>query len=203
MLALSACNPVDGVVQVAPGGDHTCALFDDGSVACWGNNASGQLGDGTTTNATAPVTVTGLTNVTSVTAGGSHTCATRSNNTVACWGNNASGQLGNGTTTNATTPVTASVTNATSVTAGSGHTCATRTNYTVACWGNNAAGQLGDGTTTNATTPVTVTGLIDPTDPTRVTSVTAGGSHTCATRSNNTVACWGNNAAGQLGDGTT
>ena len=90
VLALSACNPVDGVVQVAPGGDHTCALFDDGSVACWGNNASGQLGDGTTTNATAPVTVTGLTNVTSVTAGGSHTCATRSNNTVACWGNNLS-----------------------------------------------------------------------------------------------------------------
>ena len=203
------------VTNITAGEDHTCALLSDGTAACWGSNDSGALGSGTdritSIEISTPVAVTmsgalaGKT-VTNITAGGRHTCAVLSDGTAACWGNNWYGQLGNGTTAiDPTTPVavtSGALTNktVTNITAGSSHTCAVTSDGTAACWGYNYSGQLGNGTTTNSTTPVAVTSgaLTNKT----VTDITAGLHNTCAVTSDGTVACWGNNGSGQLGDNT-
>jgi alpha-tubulin suppressor-like RCC1 family protein len=153
-----------GVTQVSAGDYHTCAVLDAGSATCWGHNLYGQLGDGTTTQSTAPITVSGLsTGVVQISAAESHTCAVTAAGSVKCWGWNASfGQLGDGTYTNRYSPVqvTGLTTGAARVSAGSHHTCALLANGTAKCWGcNNGRGQLGDGTTTGRNTPVTVGGL--------------------------------------------
>ncbi|MEM5880180.1 MAG: hypothetical protein QXQ16_02740, partial [Candidatus Aenigmatarchaeota archaeon] len=77
----------------------------NGSIACWGDNMYGQLGDGTTTSKSTPVLVQGIDNAVSVAAGEAHTCALLSNGSIACWGRNGRGQLGDGTTTDRYTPV--------------------------------------------------------------------------------------------------
>src|SRR5689334_21263359 len=65
-------------LRLSSSGDHTCAVLDDGTVRCWGNNTQGELGDGTvTTTPKTPVRVSGLTNVVSVSASLLHTCALR------------------------------------------------------------------------------------------------------------------------------
>jgi len=83
---------------VAVGGLHTCALGSDGTAVCWGSNADGQLGDGTTEQHLTPVPVSGVTDAVAIAAGRFHTCALRSSGTVECWGSNADGQVGDGTT---------------------------------------------------------------------------------------------------------
>ena len=139
------------VVATAAGVLHTCALLSNGTVQCWGSNGRGQLGDGTTTQSTTPVTVSGITNATAIAAGAGHSCAVLATGTVQCWGWNSYGQLGNGTTTDSPTPtpVTVSgITNATAISAGGIYTCAMLASGTVQCWGFKGSGQLGDGSTT-------------------------------------------------------
>ena len=192
-----------GVTAIAAGGIHTCALTSAGAVWCWGANSAGQLGDGTRTDRSVPVAVSGLPplGVTAIAAGGNHTCALTSAGAVWCWGANRAGQLGDGTTTNRSVPVAVSGLPPLGVTAialGDGHTCALTSAGAVWCWGANSAGQLGDGTTTNRSLPVPVGGL-----PAGVTAIAAGGEHTCALTSAGAVWCWGYNFYGQLGNGTT
>ena len=185
------------VVALAASWGHTCAVTSAGAALCWGSNAYGQLGDGTTTDRLTPVVVTGLeSGVTAVAAGPAHSCAVTSAGAVWCWGSNADGRLGNGTTTDALTPVAVSyLDGAAKVTAGHLHTCAVTNSGAVWCWGSGGAGQLGDGTGTDALTPVSVSGLGSG-----VAALTSGDTHTCALTSAGAVRCWG---SGQLGDGLT
>lgn len=90
--------------QVSTGGSHACAATAAGELWCWGLNASGQLGDGTTTQATSPVQVGAGTAWTTVATGATFSCATTAQAAVRCWGDNADGQLGLGDLTSRTSP---------------------------------------------------------------------------------------------------
>ena len=167
-------DPLTGVIQVAAGGRHTCALKSDNTVWCWGRNASGQLGDGTTTARNVPVKALTSASVTivDITAGDDHTCARVINgdgNTIAlCWGSDASGQLGDDDAlADKSTPVSPfqlgapggdveNVELVTSISAGRDNTCASLIDTTVRCWGDNAHGQVGDGVGQMSRTPVDV-----------------------------------------------
>lgn len=148
----------------------------------------------TTTTTTAPPPT-----VVEVMANNRNVCARVSTDAVKCWGRNNVGQLGDGTTTDRLAPtVIPDFAGAVSVGPGFLATCVVTSGGTVKCVGDNTAGKLGDGTTTNRTTPVTVVGLTD------ATQVVGGKlNHTCARRSNGTVACWGQGTQGQLGNGAS
>ncbi len=189
------CNEV---LKVTAGSAHSCALLSNGAIQCWGSNAAGQLGDGSTTNRDIPTVVSSVTNALDLSAGGSHTCAVLSSGVVRCWGSNSASQIGDGTTTNRLAPtVVSGLSGAVKVSAGGSHSCAVLGDGTARCWGSNSAGQIGDGSTTNRTTPVVVSGLAG------ATGISAGSAHTCAVLGDGTARCWGRNDAGRLGDGTT
>ncbi|MFM7062043.1 MAG: RCC1 domain-containing protein, partial [Actinomycetes bacterium] len=192
--------------DVSSGLDHTCALVANGSVRCWGENGSGQLGDNTVVSRSTPAAVTGLLPAVQIAAGSEHTCALMGDRNVRCWGGNGSGQLGDGTTTQRNTPVLVNGLNdVAAITADGSHTCALLVDGTARCWGDNNFGELGDGTTTQRLTPVAVSGLND------AISLSAGGEagffagdeFTCAVVASGNVRCWGANTSGQVGDGTT
>jgi alpha-tubulin suppressor-like RCC1 family protein len=190
-----------GVVAVAAGSSHTCALTGGGAVQCWGFNSFGDVGDGTETIRLTPVPVSGLdSGVAAITAGNLHTCAVTTGGAAKCWGQNGDGELGDGTTTSRSTPVDVSGLSGgvAAVAAGFWHTCAMTTGGAVKCWGDNIAGALGDGTQTTRLTPVQVSGLASGAE-----AVVAGGARTCALMTGGAVWCWGLNQYGQLGDGTT
>jgi alpha-tubulin suppressor-like RCC1 family protein len=195
-VSVSPAVPRTGTA-VAAGFIHTCTLLSTGHVECWGENGSGELGDGTTTSSGKPVEVWDVTDATQVTAGGAFTCALLSTGHVECWGSNGYGGLGDGTETSSDTPVEVQgIADATQVTSGGYHTCAVLSTGHVECWGYNGIGELGNGTTTSSDTPVEVQGIAD------ATQVTAGRYHTCAALSTGHVECWGSNGYGGLGDGT-
>ncbi len=199
-------SPVDvtglasGVVAVSAGGAHTCALVSGGAMKCWGANAEGQLGDGSNSQSSTPVDVTGVTNAAEIAAGGQHTCARTAAGALACWGFNSQGQLGDGTTSSRNTPMSVSGFGgvATSLSAGQAHTCATTAVGGIRCWGRNDEGMVGDGTTIQRLLPADVLGLTGP-----ATRVSAGSLNTCAVTGPGGAQCWGNNEFGQLGRGVT
>lgn len=189
-----------GVSAISAGVVHTCALTSADGVECWGRNQFGELGDGTTTDRSIPVPVSGLgSGVSAIDVGWRHTCALTSAGGVECWGRNQLGELGDGTMTNRSIPVAVSGlgSGASAIALGLFHTCALTSAGGVMCWGYNEFGQLGDGTTTNSSVPVAVSGLGGG-----VTAIAAGRYHTCALTSTGGVKCWGWNPSGQLGDGT-
>lgn len=186
--------------KVSLGLHHTCAVLNTGAAKCWGGNDYGQLGIGTTTGISAPVTVSGLgSGVASIAAGWYHTCALTTGGGVKCWGDNEYGQLGNSTTHDFSTPVTVSgLTSGVSAIAANGYyTCAILSTGGVKCWGKNSTGQLGNGTTDNSSIPVNVYDLNNG-----VAAISSSASHTCARLGTGGIKCWGNNEQGQLGVGT-
>ena len=209
----------------ATGLRHTCALHEDGSVSCWGDNLRGQLGNGIEPpdfedpsfdpseikmGLVLPVAVKEITDSTAIDAGVFHSCALRSDGRVACWGYNGRGQLGNGESgeeAQSSVPVTVSgITDAIDISTGNRHSCALLIDSTISCWGNNYYGQLGNGESGReffgASTP---DGSVFSDLPVPVSSiddaidVVAGESHTCAIHRDSSVSCWGHNRTGQLG----
>jgi prepilin-type N-terminal cleavage/methylation domain-containing protein len=160
------------IKTISVGISHACAIASDDQAYCWGSNASGQLGNGTTTSSSVPVAVNKSgalagKSIVSISAGSNHTCAIASDNQAYCWGWNAYGMLGNNTTANTTVPqaVTASGVltgkKITGISAGTFHSCALASDNTAFCWGYNGYGQLGNGSTTSSLVPVAVTPLPD------------------------------------------
>ncbi len=185
---------------ITAGDSHACALGVDASVWCWGDNSDGQLGDGSLTRRTTPVQVPGQ-RARQVVAGGEFTCAVRTDDSVWCWGANSDGKLGNDPVLvpRSSTPLAVAGLGpgtTSSIGAGAVHTCAVRLDGSVRCWGRHN-GRLGDGQAgvTSAWTPVIATGVAS------AAAVTAGTDSTCVRRANGTVACWGQNDAGEVGSG--
>ncbi|MFO0626657.1 MAG: hypothetical protein U0325_13670 [Polyangiales bacterium] len=190
---------VDEVVEVVGGQFHTCARLQRGTVSCWGQNVFGTLADGTFVDRSAPQEVPLQANAVALATLANHVCAALDNGTAWCWGYNNDGQLGNGSRTLAARPVAAAPAPppTSRFSAGSNHTCALSEDGEVRCWGGNEFGQLGDGTTTRHTRPGAVVAL-----PAAATHISTGNGFTCAALRDGRVFCWGDNANGNLGDGT-
>ncbi len=173
---------------------------------CWGDNSSGQLGDGTTEGRTTPHAIPHPRDFGffEPSAGGAHICAGNLRDEIECWGEGSSGELGDGTASDYAFPVVIPNEHRFfNVAAGRAHTCASEFDLQqIKCFGDNTYGQLGDGTTTSRAVPTTVVS----TAAFVYYSIAAGAGHTCAVGSVGYVMrvyCWGANDHGQLGDGTT
>lgn len=204
-------GPLTGINSIRAGENHTCALFNNGLLRCWGRNHMGQLGYGNTlpigtTSSNLPYTagdVALLSPATRLATGSNHTCALLDSGLVRCWGNNQYGQLGYGNAQNigdneqpwraGDVDVGAPVQD---IVAGGDHTCALLTDGNVRCWGLGGSGQLGYGTTTNVNDPSTRAN-VNVGGPVR--QLSAGGNHTCALLETGRVRCWGLHTSGQLG----
>ena len=228
MAALATINLGAGhtAKAISAGATHTCAILDNNTVKCWGENLNGQLGyDDTIDRGDSAGDMAALVTVDlgagrtakAISAGSQYTCALLDNNSIKCWGDNVFGQLGQGDTINrgdastightmaALQPVTLGLSpshTAKSVSAGKSHTCAILDDNTVRCWGNNTNGQLG-------LNDVVVRGEA-PGDMATIETVNLGVGRTalaldlseqftCALLDNHQVKCWGINAWGQLG----
>jgi alpha-tubulin suppressor-like RCC1 family protein len=198
---------IDGVVDIATGSHHTCAIKTGGTgtpgIYCWGSNSNGQLGTSTAGNTQVPTII--ATTISplpvQISAGALHTCVRFGGSTggaVKCWGNDYSGELGDGNTSaGGPNPATVmNLTDATWISTRNASSCAVRYDGTVACWGKNYRGQLGDGTYNNASKPVATKNV------TNIVQVERGDEFTCAITSDGKVSCWGSNSSGQLGQGT-
>jgi alpha-tubulin suppressor-like RCC1 family protein len=177
---------------------HACALESNGTLWCWGANSSGQVGNGTTTNALSPVQILSGNNVVSAAAGEYHTCAIVKNGSLECWGDNTYGELGIGNTTNATSPIgIVSLQSGTVQVALSAYfSCAVRGDGALFCWGVNTSGQLGIGNFTGQNSPAQVTAVGS------VQQVVVAAAATCARTTGGGVSCWGEDIVGEVGDGS-
>jgi alpha-tubulin suppressor-like RCC1 family protein len=192
----SAC---DDALSVGAGDFHTCAVQRGGHVRCWGANVYGQIGKGIEdgTRNPEPTRVIDLSNATKIVLGQRHSCARRSDGSIRCWGYNGEGQIGDNSDVNQPAPATVGITNAIELWAGANHTCALRSDLRLYCWGQNGSGRLGDNSTIDRRAPVLISGVTST-----IRKVAPGGSHTCAVTVGGSVWCWGDNASGQLANGT-
>jgi len=187
-----------GVTAIAVGWGHTCALTSAGGVKCWGNNHFGWLGDGTTTDRSVPVDVSGLASgVSAISAGTLHTCAVTTGGVVKCWGY---GQSDNPTlfTTYVPAEVPGLASGVTAIGAGLERTCVLTNDGGVTCWGPNHPPPSGEGPLAARMVSVDVSGLAGG-----VTAIEVGDDNTCALTNRGGVACWGGNGYGQLGNLST
>lgn len=205
-------------IQISSGGQHTCGIRSNGSAWCWGNGASGQLGNNSTSSVSQPTQVRdsaggGYWNDwVSISAGNNSSCGIRADGSAWCWGRPNNFRLGNN---DDTTPQTkpARVHDRTSstgwsdwvsISAGNLSACGTRADGSAWCWGNNANGQLGNNGIGGAQ------GRPYPVDADKSSagwydwiSISVGINHVCGARANGTVWCWGQALNGKLGNGQT
>ncbi|MEK7448660.1 MAG: hypothetical protein AAB019_04160 [Planctomycetota bacterium] len=183
--------------KIAAGYEHTIVIRTDGTLWAWGENASGQLGDGTYIHRDLPTQIGINTDWISIAAGYAHTLAIKENGTLWAWGNNGTGQLGNGTYVNKNTPIQIGVdTDWLTIAGGQYHSVALKTDGTLWSWGFNSNGQLGDGTYIDKNTPSHI-----GTD-SNWAAIATGGWHTLALKTDGTLWVWGWNLYGQVGDAT-
>ncbi len=202
---------MDDVVAVNCGSYHTAAIKADGSLWMWGSNGYGQLGNGTTEESTVPVKV--MDNVAAVSCEGSNTAAIKTDGSLWTWGDDWAGRLGNGSgggheknAHGARQTVPIKVMDDVAAVSCGGGIAAIKEDGSLWMWGSNGSGQLGNGgvgnevytsnsgqKTTIQTIPVKV---MDD-----VAAVNCGGSHTIAIKTDGSLWTWGDNWAGQLGNG--
>jgi RHS repeat-associated protein len=183
------------VVSVGVGADHACALIDDGTVKCWGDNEFGQLGQGSLSPqfSSIPRAVPSLAGVAALKVKYNHTCALLVDGTITCWGDDwASQSLG-------PTPVSGGPgAPYSSLAIGALDACAVQQGQAY-CWGDDSNGQLGDGTADHSTeTPKVIPGI----NTGAVSDLAIGVFHACALAGGERW-CWGVNTHGQFGNGTT
>jgi alpha-tubulin suppressor-like RCC1 family protein len=208
------------VIAVAAGSYHSLALCSDGSVAAWGSNDSGQIGDTTANTCLTPTAVNTSSGVSAlfgkavvaVAAGNYHNLAVCSDGSVAAWGLNSIGEVGVGNNTSYyRAPVAVSTATALSgktvsaVAAGDSHSLALCSDGSVAAWGYNSFGQLGNNSTSNSFVPVAVNAVYGQSAFFGKTAiaVAAGDSHSLVLCSDGSVLAWGENLVGEIGDTTT
>jgi len=211
VLDTTGTAPLAGVIAIAAGQSHTCAVTDAGATLCWGDNAEGELGNGTENSSSIPVPVSGLSSgVAGISAGSRFTCAVTTAGTALCWGKGDSGQLGNGNATDSATPTavldpngSAPLSGVVTISAGVDHTCAVTSGGTVFCWGSNSANQLGGGTVSDLSySPLEVSDSVETEPLSGVAAIAASQDHTCAVTTAGATLCWGGaNADGDLGNG--
>ncbi len=209
---------------------HACALHGDGRVSCWGPGHWGQLGQGNTLSSDVPLEVPGIFDAVGIAAGVAHTCAVHAVGAVSCWGDGSQGQIGDGTTNSATwSRRIDSLSDVVAISAGSHTNCAIHAGGSVSCWGwragvpqttprrvsrlnrvvslavgwHQSCAVRDDGRVFcwphhHVDKPQEVPGLSG------AVAVSVGDRSACVVHGDGGVSCWGeNNAAGQLGDGTT
>jgi alpha-tubulin suppressor-like RCC1 family protein len=208
---LDGNGPITDAIAVGAAVNYSCAVRTGGTVWCWGENANcndgGQLGDGTTNDATLAVQVIRasdsqpLTGIAQVSGAYCHTCARDTTGGAWCWGTNSEGRLGDGTVVShlSAAPVLSTMggtafTGVADLSVGEGHVCVLTTAGAVWCWGDNGHGQVGNNSTTEADVPVKILN--------QALAVRAGRFHTCAVKPDGTVWCWGQGNQGRLGNGT-
>lgn len=198
-------GPTHPDMQVVTNSGTSCAV-QNGELYCWGDNSTGQLGDGTTTSRRTPIRVPGLTNVSAVSVGTYRSrdktypttaCAVAEGDAY-CWGSNTYSQTGDGATTRRYAPSKIpGLPPMTGIATSYGTACAISEDREVYCWGSGEDGQLGTGNTARTAPPAKVPGLSD------IRTVKAAGGTVCAVTGEGDLYCWGQNYSGQLGDGTT
>lgn len=183
-----------GWSDIALGDSHACALRKDGSLWCWGAGNQGQLG-GSVMGGRALPTRLGNATWLEIKAGGATNCGRQQDGSLWCWGRNDNGQAGVAAVNPVKLPTQIGSSKAwTQLSLGDNHACAVDSNHDLYCWGDNGWGQLGNGAApTDSSTPVAVGAGAS------WASVEAGYSYTCATRTDGTAWCWGNNDYNKLG----
>jgi alpha-tubulin suppressor-like RCC1 family protein len=201
---ISSSSPIQIAVgtywsQIVAGDNHNLAIKSDGTLWTWGRNGNGQLGDGTNSSSFFPLQIGPAMNWSQIYAGGNHSFGVQSDGALWAWGWNNYGQLGDGTTISRSSPVQIGATaNWSQIALGGNHSLGIKNDGTLWAWGNNGYGQLGDGTTGyNINAPMQI-GTATNWD-----QLAAGYIHSLAIKSDEKLWAWGDNAYGQLGDGTT
>ena len=201
-------------IEMAAGFHHTCSIYDDYNLYCWGDNFWGQVGNngtlgGANEDVGYPTLIPLPQNRTAIAVnlGGDSSCTILDNGSGMCWGLNDHGQLGDGTMAdkNAPTPITVIPSNRTlaAIAVGVNNTCGLLDDGSVYCWGNNSYGQHGDGTNSDSNLTATTGAYASLPSGRTAISIDMGKEHVCAILDDNSVACWGDNTYGQLGDNTT
>ncbi len=190
---------LSNVVEISAAMRHTCARLANGSVHCWGQGKTGQLGDGNGVDSPVPVAVAGLPSAAvALGAGDDHCCAALANGDAYCWGGDSQGQLGDGVKGGSTTTAgkVGVVSNVVGIAAHTTSTCAVVKGGSVYCWGRNNRGQLGVGNNDlYSANPQLVVGIAG------AHQVAVGYLYACAVLTNGQASCWGANEYGKIGNG--
>lgn len=184
-------------IDLGLGDGHSCAVLSDGTVACWGDDDNGQLGDATPgVDRSSALLVPGLADVVEVEAGEDTTCVRDEIGAVYCWGDNIQGQLGVGNTFDAAAPQGVTLpTAAQSIALGDRFVCALLVDGQLYCWGEGADFQLGNGDLAPTSLPSPVAQLPDA----DLVEVEAGARGACVRAATGERWCWGFSQDGQLG----
>jgi alpha-tubulin suppressor-like RCC1 family protein len=199
----------DPMRALAVGEEHACVLTEEGEAYCWGSNGSGQLGTGTLAGSATPVRVAGGRRFVAIHAGFAHSCALTADGEAYCWGSNRFGELGTGSSAAAwePTPVAGGLRFTALDVGGFQHTCGRTADGRLFCWGGDRNAQLGFPTTETCAFGTGTIGCSRTPQQVplagEIAAVSAGFLHTCTLQTGGVALCWGDNAAGQLGIGST